>query len=90
MNNIQNDMQDEKKKKDDDEEKKIFLELVGKRVKLKRKEMNLTQEKFAKKADINLRHLQDVESGKINMGIWIFAKIARAFKTSADDLMCED
>jgi len=40
--------------------------------------MNLTQEKFAKKADINLRHLQDVESGASYSIIYVLGNMSLA------------
>ena len=55
---------------------------VGNRIKYFRKRLNLSQEKFALKADIDRTYLAGVESGKRNVTILSFEKIVNALGVS--------
>ena len=47
----------------------------------------LTQEKFAEKADISLRYLQEIEAGQKQPRVNVLVKIYKAFGVSWDELM---
>ena len=55
---------------------------VGNRIKYFRKRLNLSQEKFALKADIDRTYLAGVESGKRNVTILSFEKNVNALEVS--------
>lgn len=66
-----------------------FKECVefGVKVKFHREAMNLSQEKFAHKADIHRTYLVGIESGARNPSLTMVYKIARALKIEAKDLV---
>lgn len=55
---------------------------VGNRIKTLRKQMGLSQEKFALKAEIDRTYLAGIESGKRNATIQSIEKIVNALEVS--------
>ncbi len=55
---------------------------VGNRIKYLRKQMGLSQEKFALKAEIDRTYLAGIESGKRNATIQSIGKIVNALEIS--------
>lgn len=51
---------------------------LGESLRELRKKRGWTQEKLAERADVNARHYQDVEAGKVDIGVKYLAKIYRA------------
>ncbi len=62
-------------------------EIFGMRVKAKRKELGLSQEKLANIAEIDRTYLPKVESGKRNVSLLIASRIAKALNTPLQDLI---
>ncbi len=58
---------------------------VGNRIKYLRKQMGLSQEKFALKAEIDRTYLAGIESGKRNVTIQSIEKIVNALEISMKD-----
>ncbi len=58
---------------------------VGNRIKYLRKQMGLSQEKFALKAEMDRTYLAGIESGKRNATIQSIAKIVSALEISMKD-----
>ncbi len=58
---------------------------VGNRIKYLRKQMGLSQEKFALKAEIDRTYLAGIESGKRNATIQSIEKIVNALEISMKD-----
>ncbi|MES2381944.1 MAG: helix-turn-helix transcriptional regulator [Bacteroidota bacterium] len=57
-------------------------EKVGIRLKSLRKELNITQEKLAEKADLDTTYISEVENGKRNITIASLQKILLALDQS--------
>lgn len=53
-------------------------EIFGRRVKERRLELNLSQEKLANLADVDRTYLPDIEKGKRNVSLIVADKIAKA------------
>lgn len=58
---------------------------VGNRIKFLRKQMGLSQERFALKAEIDRTYLAGIESGKRNVTIQSIEKIVNALEISMKD-----
>ena len=58
----------------------------GERVKLLRKNQEMSQEKFALKIDMERTYLASVESGKRNVSIENIEKIAKGLEISLEEL----
>lgn len=61
--------------------------LLGLRVKKIRKELGLSQEQLAEKADMNVANIRQIEALKGNPTMESVAKLARAFETRPIDLL---
>lgn len=61
----------------------------GKRIKILRKEMGLSQEKFAFKIGMDRTYYASVESGKRNVSLQNIEKIANGFDISISQLFAE-
>jgi transcriptional regulator with XRE-family HTH domain len=55
---------------------------VGQRIKELRKELELSQEALALKAEVDRTYMTDVENGRRNISIEILEKIIRALEVS--------
>ena len=55
-------------------------------IKLKRVELDLTQEQVARAADIGLRHYHGIEAGGTIPGVAVAGKIATVLETTVDHL----
>ena len=61
---------------------------LGKKIQKLRKEFGLSQDEFARKADIPYTTLTKIETGVIKKpSVFVVAKIARALDISVDDLL---
>jgi len=63
----------------------VITDDVGNRIKYLRKQMGLSQEKFALKAEIDRTYLAGIESGKRNATIQSIEKIVNALEISMKD-----
>ena len=62
-------------------------EIFGKRVKERRLELKLSQEKLANMADVDRTYLPDIENGKRNVSLIVAEKIAKALSLPLKDLI---
>jgi len=67
--------------------KRDILKRFGARVRELRLEINLSQEKFAAKCDLDRTYLGSVERGERNIALRNIEKIAKAFGKSITELM---
>jgi transcriptional regulator with XRE-family HTH domain len=63
------------------------LSRFGANVRRERTGRNITQEKLAERADLNIRTLQKIEAGELNVLITTAARIRRALACPWDKLM---
>jgi transcriptional regulator with XRE-family HTH domain len=63
------------------------LSRFGSNIRRERTARNLTQEKLAEKADLNIRTLQKIEAGELNVLVTTAARIQRALGCSWEKLM---
>jgi len=61
--------------------------LLGKRIKLLRKNRNLTQEEFSEKIGIEISSLSNIESGKSFPSLMTFVKISEILGVRLDELI---
>lgn len=57
---------------------------IGKRIRTRREELNLTREQLAEKSDLSIQFLADIETGRSNMTTVSLSKIATALDLSCD------
>jgi transcriptional regulator with XRE-family HTH domain len=62
---------------------------LAKRIKELRAEQELTQEAAAERARLDVKHWQDVESGRTNPTVATLVGIARALDTTVGDLFAD-
>ena len=61
---------------------------LGKKIQKLRKELGLSQDEFARKADVPYTTLTKVETGVIKKpSVFVVAKVAKALGISVDDLL---
>jgi len=58
-------------------------------IRRKRHKLNLSQEDFADKADIHRTYVSSIELGKVDIGIGVAYKLAKALNTSLSKLIKE-
>lgn len=64
----------------------MIKQKFGDRVRMFRKQKNLSQEKFALKIDMDRTYLASVESGKRNVSLENIYKIANGFDITLEEL----
>lgn len=65
----------------------ILLKEIGKRINLKRKELNLTQEQLAEKMDVSIQMISNLEQGKKAIRPENLIKVCKALNISADYIL---
>jgi transcriptional regulator with XRE-family HTH domain len=60
--------------------------ILGEAVRNYRKQLRMSQEKLAEKADLNPKYIGEVERGTMNISVDALARIAHALKTRVGDL----
>ncbi len=68
---------------------KKFKQELGITIRRKRHRLNLSQEDFADKSGIHRTYVSSIELGKVDIGISIAYKIAKALNTSLSKLLKE-
>ena len=63
------------------------LERFGANIRRQRNAQNLTQEKLAELADLNIRTVQKIEAGELNVLITTAIRLQRALKCSWERLL---
>lgn len=67
----------------------LKLEEIGRLVKEIRLSKRMTQNTLASLCDIDIRSIQRIEKGQMNMSIKIFLKIAKSLEVSTSELLNE-
>lgn len=70
--------------------RKNILKHIGAIVSAKRKENHLTQQQLAQQTGRGLRHIQNVEKGRVNASIEVLADVIYQLRLSADVLFYPD
>ncbi len=68
---------------------KKFRQEFGMAIRKKRHKLNLSQENFADLANIHRTYVSSIELGKVDVGIGVAYKIARALNLSLSKLLKE-
>lgn len=63
---------------------------IGQRIKLKRTELGITQEKLSELVGIGPSHMSHIENGSTVPSFEVFISILNALDCSADDLLCRE
>lgn len=63
---------------------------IGKRIKIARIGLDLTQEQLADKVSLSPTHMSNVETGTTKVSLTTIVKIANALGVTLDDLLCDN
>ena len=69
---------------------KVDYSLIGKRIKKRRLEMGITQEKLSDLTGISKAHMSHIETGTTKLGFPVLCNIANALEVGLDYLMGEN
>lgn len=64
-----------------------FLIVIGGKVRAKRKEQGISQEKLAELANLHPTYISEIERGKVNASAFTFYQLAHALKIEFADLL---
>ena len=64
-------------------------QIVGQKIRARRKQAGLTQEKLAEKADLTYKYVGEVERGTVNISLDSLVRIAKALRVRLLDLTDE-
>ncbi len=67
----------------------IDYQAIGIRIRRKRKELGLTQQKLAELADLEPSNVSHIERGATKLGLPTIVSISNVLGCSVDDLLCE-
>ena len=62
---------------------------IGKRIKIARIQMDLTQESLSEIVGISPTHMSNIETGTTRVSLQTIVRIANALSVSTDDLLCD-
>lgn len=65
----------------------LDMKETGRRIKQKRKELSMTQEKLAERIDVSTHYIYEIESGMKTMSVYTLDAITQALHTSSDYLL---
>jgi transcriptional regulator with XRE-family HTH domain len=68
----------------------LDYKLIGERIKRKRLEMRLTQEKLSEAVGIGVQHLSKIENGKAPFSLTCLVALANALETTTDYLLMDN
>lgn len=63
---------------------------IGKRIREKRKNLNISQEQLAEAVDISVTHMSHIETGNTKLSLPVLVKIANTLQSSTDELLCDN
>ena len=63
---------------------------IGKRIKVARIRMEITQEQLAERLSLSPTHLSNIETGTTRVSLSSIVKIANALDVTVDDLLCDN
>ncbi|MEF9988049.1 MAG: helix-turn-helix transcriptional regulator [Christensenella sp.] len=62
---------------------------IGKRIRNKRKQLGMSQEKLSEMVEISVTHMSHIETGNTKLSLPVLVKIANALGASTDELLCD-
>ena len=62
---------------------------VGSRIKHRRKELGMSQEKLAELIDVSVPHMSNIENGKTKFSLQVLIDLANALNTTPDVLLLD-
>ena len=65
----------------------IDYQMLGKRIKDRRKELNLSQERLAELAELSIPHMSHIETGKTKVSLPSLVAISNALEVTVDMLL---
>ena len=68
---------------------KIDYKVVGKRIRERRKELKMSQERLAELIDVSTPHMSNIENGKTKFSLQVLLDLANAMDTTLDALMVD-
>ena len=71
-------------------QKSTFLVLIGRRIAQARADKGYSQAMLAKKANISVSHLSNIERGRKSLSAEVLLRIAEALQVSADSILFTD
>ena len=63
---------------------------IGKRIKVARIRMEITQKQLADRVSVSPTHLSNIETGSTRVSLTTIVKIANALNVTVDDLLCDN
>lgn len=67
----------------------LDFKAIGKRIKIARIRINLTQENVAEKIGITSQHVSNIETGNSSVSLTTLVAIANLLQVSVDELLCD-
>ncbi len=67
----------------------IDYKLIGKRIKVKREQRNITQMELAERADLSVPYISHIETGSKKVSLNALIRIANALSISPNDLLLD-
>ena len=68
----------------------IDYKLIGSRIRKKRLECNLSQERLAELCEVGTTHISHIETGNCIPSLKVFITILNSLSCSADELLCDE
>lgn len=65
----------------------IDYKAIGKRIKVKRIQLDMKQETLAEMADLSLSHMSNIETGRTKLSLPVIIILANALNTTVDELL---
>lgn len=69
---------------------KLDYKAIGKRIKVARIRMGITQEQLADRVSVPATHLSNIEIGSGRVSLTTIVKIANVLNVTVDDLLCDN
>lgn len=69
---------------------KLDYKAIGKRIKVARIRMGITQEQLADRVSVPPTHLSNIEIGSSRVSLTTIVKIANVLNVTIDDLLCDN
>lgn len=68
----------------------INYKVIGNKIRKRRLECGLSQEKLAEMCDVGTTHISHIETGNCVPSLKVFISILNALSCSADELLCDE
>lgn len=68
----------------------IDYNTIGSKIRKRRKELNISQEKLAEFCDVGTTHISHIETGNCIPSLKVFISILNALDITADALLCDE